>query len=296
MKDNFTRFDFNMVISIQKIITIFYMEISKDFAYEGEKHNFWEMVYLDKGEVVCIADSNRYILKSGEITFHKPNQFHNLSGNLGVESNIGIISFECSDECMKHFENRIFQLNSEEKTILSSIFDEGLSCFKLTNENTPLSPTLEKIEDAPFGSEQLTKDLMEIFFIKLFRRTNGLLKQERFSYIVDGVDIPVIVKNALTFMNENIYGRLTVKDIINHLQVSESYFKQLFSQYYKKGMINYYNNLKIKEAKKLLRKNCYSITQISEKLCYDNPQYFSKCFKKYVNMTPSQYLHLLRKK
>ena len=37
MADNFTRHSFEKVINIEKIITIFYMELSKSFAYEGEK-------------------------------------------------------------------------------------------------------------------------------------------------------------------------------------------------------------------------------------------------------------------
>ena len=31
------------------------------------------------------------------------------------------------------------------------------------------------------------------------------------------------------------------------------------------------------------------MTQISDMLQFDNPQYFSKCFKTVTNMTPSEY-------
>ena len=46
--DKFIRQGLPGVIHIRKIITIFYMELSKDFHYDGEQHNFWEMVYIDK--------------------------------------------------------------------------------------------------------------------------------------------------------------------------------------------------------------------------------------------------------
>ena len=72
MKDNFTRISFEKSFNVSKIITIFYMEISKNFKYDGEQHDFWEMVYIDKGEMICTADKNRFILKSGEMTFHRP--------------------------------------------------------------------------------------------------------------------------------------------------------------------------------------------------------------------------------
>ena len=36
VKDNFTRVSFERVFNVEKIITIFYMEFSKNFSYEGE--------------------------------------------------------------------------------------------------------------------------------------------------------------------------------------------------------------------------------------------------------------------
>lgn len=57
----------------------------------------------------------------------------------------------------------------------------------------------------------------------------------------------------------------------------------------KSGIMHYYNSLKIKEARRLIREGKYNMTQISDLLCFDNPQYFSKCFKTYTNMTPKEY-------
>jgi two-component system response regulator YesN len=53
-------------------------------------------------------------------------------------------------------------------------------------------------------------------------------------------------------------------------------------------IMQYYQNLKIKEAKILLDKN-ESATDIAEKLCFDSPQYFSKAFKKKVGKSPIEY-------
>ena len=133
MEDNFARVSFEKIFNIEKIITIFYMEFSKNFFYEGERHDFWEMVYIDKGEMICTADKNKFVLKSGEMTFHKPNEFHNLSGDNSVAPNVSIITFECKSRAMKYFEGKIFKLDSEEKTLLSTLFSEGLSCFKLVD-------------------------------------------------------------------------------------------------------------------------------------------------------------------
>ncbi len=287
MENNFTRIPFEKTFNVEKIITIFYMELSKSFCYEGESHDFWEMVYIDKGEMICTADKNRFVLKSGEMTFHKPNEFHNLSGNNDTAPNVSIITFECRSRAMKYLEGKIFKLSAEEKGLLSTIFSEGLSCYRLEDEHNPLLQKLNVIENAPFGSSQMTKNMLEIFLIRLCRNTDVLPKKMRRSYLIDGVEVPYSVKEILDVLNENIYGRITVKEIAKRLSKSESAVKKAFSEYH--GIMKYYNSLKIKEAKRLIREERYNMSQIADMLMFDNPQYFSKCFKQFTKMTPTEY-------
>jgi two-component system response regulator YesN len=56
--------------------------------------------------------------------------------------------------------------------------------------------------------------------------------------------------------------------------------------------INYVVNLKMNEAKKLLKNSSFKIYEISEKLGYKDVNYFSKNFKRIFNVTPSEYREL----
>ena len=38
-------------ISIHEVFTIHYFEYMSDFSFAGESHNFWEFVFVDKGEI-----------------------------------------------------------------------------------------------------------------------------------------------------------------------------------------------------------------------------------------------------
>ena len=42
-------------ISVSKIYSIHYFEYMSDFTFEGESHNFWEFICVDKGEVGVTA-------------------------------------------------------------------------------------------------------------------------------------------------------------------------------------------------------------------------------------------------
>lgn len=289
MGDKFTHCSIEKVINIEKIITLFYMELSKNFAYDGEKHDFWEMVYIDKGEMICTADKNRFVLKSGEMTFHKPNEYHNLSGNNTVAPNVSIVTFACRSRAMKFLEGKIFKLDGEEKALLSMLFDEGLSCYRLAEAQNPLQPNMVKVESSPYGSSQMTKNLLEVFLIKMCRRKDVVTKKMRRSCLIDGVDVPYPVMEILDYLQKNIYNKITIRDVVEYTGRSESTVKSLFARYRNDGIIHYYNSLKIKEARKLLRESSYNISQISDMLHFDNPQYFSKCFRRFTNMTPREY-------
>ena len=287
--DNFVRQDLPQVVSISKLITVFYMELSKDFHFEGERHNFWEMVYIDKGEMLCTADNHQFTLKSGEVTFHKPNEFHNLSGDGKTAPNVSVLTFECDSAAMKHFEGKILQLNAEEKRLLSLLISEGLACFRLEDLNNPLLQTLQVQGDAPFGGFQMIRNLLEIFLISLYRHRECVTKTSRKSIQIDGVAVNFEVKEILDVLQANIYGRLSVSDIAKAVDKSESTVKSVFRTFYSGGIMRYYSSLKIREAKMLIRENRHTMAQIAELLCYDSPQYFSKCFRDATNMSPSQY-------
>lgn len=287
--DKFIRQGLPGVIHIRKIITFFYMELSKDFYYEGESHDFWEMVYIDKGEMLCTADKHQFTLKSGEVTFHKPNEYHNLSGDGKNAPNVSILTFVCDSVAMKHFEGKILRLSAEEKRLLSMLMAEGSSCFRLEDPGNPLLQSLRIQPDVPFGGFQMIRNLLEIFLISLYRHTESFTKKSRQSIHIDGVDVNFEIRELLDVLNENLYGKLTIEEIARKVGKSASTVKTLFARFQPGGIMRYYNNLKIREAKRLIRENRYTLAQIAELLCYDSAQYFSKCFKQCTHMTPTEY-------
>ena len=289
MQDKYTRISFERIFNVEKIITLFYMEFSKNFSHSGETHDFWEMIYIDKGEMLCTQDRHSFVLKSGELTFHRPGEFHSLTGNKKTAPNVSVITFETKSREMKYFEGKIFRLDTEERALLSMLMSEGRSCYRLSDPKAPLSQSLEKIEDAPMGSSQMTKNLLEIFLIKLRRDKEMLTKKMRRGSKVSGIEIPYEVKPIIDCLESRIYGSCSISDVAKSIGKSESAVKNLFSSYKSGGIMKHYNLMKIEEAKRLIREGEYNMTQIADMLCYDNPQYFSKCFKMHTNMSPSEY-------
>ena len=66
----------DIVIEVESIILLHYFNYSKHFCFPGESHNFWEMLFVDNGEVSISADGVNSTISAGYAVFHKPNEFH----------------------------------------------------------------------------------------------------------------------------------------------------------------------------------------------------------------------------
>ena len=132
----------------------------------------------------------------------------------------------------------------------------------------------------------MTKNLLEVFLIRLCRHTDVVSRKVRMTHVIDGVDIPQNVKEIMDILQANVYGNLTVADIAAAVGKSESTVKQLFARFHKHGIIRYYNSLKIKEAKRLLLSTNDAVSEIASKVGYANISYFSTVFRKQCGMSP----------
>ena len=117
------------VFNINEIVSVHYFEYEKDYIYPGEQHNFWELVYVDKGKIDIDMDNETYRLEQGNIAFHQPNEYHNLRANGIIAPNLIIISFVCKSPAMNFFKKRIIPLSDIEKGLLSTIILESIRSF-----------------------------------------------------------------------------------------------------------------------------------------------------------------------
>ena len=69
MDTQFTKYKIPGTINITGIVSIHYFEFNKGYRSAGEKHDFWEFVYVDKGEAVATADGTEYTLVRGNSSF-----------------------------------------------------------------------------------------------------------------------------------------------------------------------------------------------------------------------------------
>ncbi|MFO7154683.1 MAG: AraC family transcriptional regulator [Caldicoprobacter oshimai] len=275
------------VIEINEIVSLFYFEYAKDFVFQGESHDFWEFLYVDKGQVEVMADTEGYQLQQGEMIFHKPNEFHSVWANGKIAPNLIVVSFVCNSPAMKFFENKILKAGEEEKNILANLIRERTHCFnKRLNEFITVK---DKRPDELFGAQQLIKIYLELLLITLIRNNTAIKKQERISSLTRRRAEDDLVNRMICFMKQNIEKNLTVDDFCREFSLSRTRIKSLFKDRMQTGIIQYFRRMKIERAKELIREENYNFSEIAERLGFSSVHYFSHVFKKITDMTPSEY-------
>ena len=251
----------------------------------GESHDFWELVYADKGDVTVFADDKSFVLEQGNVIFHKPNEWHNVRANGVDAANITIITFASPSKAMRFFENKILSVGQKQKELLSKIVSEYTNAFK-TPLNDPYTTHLERRSDAAVASEQLIK-LFLCEFLILFLRNDPSGRQRTVRSIHSS---DATLNLLINYMEQNITKTVTLKELMEYSGTNRTAIENIFRENLGKGAVEYFLILKIELAKKYLREDNYNITQISEILGYSSIHYFSRQFKKITGMTPTEYL------
>lgn len=97
------------------------------------------------------------------------------------------------------------------------------------------------------------------------------------------------IEIALQHIHSHYNKSLTLQQMSELVHLNTSYFSSLFKQSVGVNFLQYLTEYRINEAKKLLRRNHYSVEEISIRVGYKTSKYFIQIFKEYENITPNQY-------
>lgn len=95
-----------------------------------------------------------------------------------------------------------------------------------------------------------------------------------------------IIKPMLEYMQEHFCEQLTLSDVAEHIYTNPTYLSRVIKQETGMGFTELLTRMRIEEAKKMLKNPAYKINEISAKVGYINPRYFTYIFKKYTGSTP----------
>ena len=269
--------------------SVYYFEHGKEFYHAPESHNTWEIVYVDRGEILAITDGVACTLGEGKAIFREPNELHSHISNGESSNNIFVVSFTAEGQMMEFFKKKIFTLDKSARNLLSLFIEEAKNALGGEIQGDYINRHSLNFDETKFGSIQLMTAYLEEFLIKLIRSDEELSHTVPSSVEVRKITTNSTVDSVIAYLRANVYGTVTLPQLCDRFFIGKSRLTTIFKETTGKSPMQYFGELKIEEAKKLIRDDVLSIGEIAETLRYSGIHSFSRSFKAATGFTPTGY-------
>lgn len=96
------------------------------------------------------------------------------------------------------------------------------------------------------------------------------------------------VRRAIGYINSRLDKPMSVDEIADHVKMSKYYFCREFRRETGYTVVRYINNVRAREAERLLKQTDAPVQEIARSCGYENLSYFTRTFKSVTGKTPSE--------
>ena len=269
-------------IRISEILGYYYSIRNAGYHFKGEKHNYFELTYVDRGTLFTTVEEKRYELKEKELMIYGPGQFHTQDIPEGCScSNVTII-FDMEtvvyDEESTHYElllNKVFGYDKKIYTLIKTFVTESTS--QIPYMNSLMLCLLQETIIRLLQSEFIGK--------KNDRPVTGARQHYQ----------DELLEKILAYIDETIYEPLSIAELCQKFSMSRSSLQILFKENMDISPKKYINEMKLEKSRQMICENKYTISEIALMLGFNSIHYFSRAFTQKYHMAPSEYSKTLYK-
>ncbi|WP_239586778.1 response regulator [Shouchella xiaoxiensis] len=221
----------------------------------------------------------------------------------GKQVEIGIGKPKQVDENLQesYFEAMAMLQKSSDQEGRANRLNNFLTMIVTGDKTKTLEEFMVLIRNDTFKKEQLYYQVEHLLTIRNINgqgRTLHQLQTERdwYHYIEDCCDQFKVynhsmnqIERAKQWLKDHYDEQFTLQEVAEHVHLSPAYFSNLFKITTGFSFVDYVTRLRMEKAMSLLIQKRYSLKEISYMVGYNDPNYFSRVFKKHYQVAPSQF-------
>lgn len=257
---------------VKEILAYYYQIRNNSYVFQGEKHNYWELTFIDNGELVTNVDGEDYHLKEMDLILYAPGQFHNQTSGDSRSCSYLTIMFEMDIPESYLITNRVYHAHRDIHNALNNF-------IKISSDNMLYNHELMLC----YLKELIIRILQYDFLVSSPVASSPM--QQRFEN--------ELLNEVLMYINDMIYEQLTIEDICTKFSISRSSLQTLFKNNLGVAPKQYISDIKLKKSKLLIKEGIYTISEVSRMLGFNSIHYFSRKFKQQYGITPTDYAKTL---
>lgn len=240
-----------------------YQSFEQHYDFGGERHPFYELVFVEEGTVGITAGDEVYSLCSGQVLLHNPDEFHRIWSEFESAPKVRNLSFYAA--AIPTYSTRVLQPSEEDRRELAAICNtvtQGLA----TNDRTVLNEQRIRLE------------------LWLLRMTKS-----RGEPIIHPT-LPSAIRYAeiVNLLHTHLHEQLSAQDIATLCNISLSALKKIFTRYAGMGVSRYFTEMKMRHAAEQLQAGM-RVGEVAATLGYFDQNYFSTVFRRVMGSPPGTF-------
>ncbi len=258
-----------------------YSDESTDIFFNVHWHKEIEFFYITSGKAIIYCDFNPITVSEGDFVVVNSNQLHqgqNLSNRLGryniiVDPDLFYTGFK--SRCETKYIYPIMQNYILFKNKISDDKEIGNLIQKLIKE----------YEMQENGFELMIKGyLYELFGLLVRRHVVSYITPREYEKRLQQLKR---FDRVFRYVEENYSQKITLTEAADMANMSRSHFCRSFKELTGKTFIEYVNFIRLNRAELFLSNSNMSVTEIAMCVGFNDINYFSRLFKQYKGMPPS---------
>ncbi len=262
-------------------------------------HEEVELLYFSGGQFRLEINMESFPVQSECFYFINPGELHSVISETAdsywedaVVFSPDILSFDSYDHAQIHL---IHPIQKGRLLFPRYITPEHAAFLPIRNAFMDITRAFGQMasEASPIKDSSLvTDDLTSQLYIKssLLYILATLSEHRLFTPTEKNLDKRVeSIKTALTYIKDNYREKIYLSDLAEQTNLNEQYFCRLFKKAIGHSPMEYINEYRIKQTRRLLEETNLSVTEICLECGYNNLGNFLREFRKYTGTTPLQY-------
>lgn len=189
-------------------------------------------------------------------------------------------------------------LDNVEHRILNTVHQKSQAIWLLNELNREAASALSKFGIMETSTYERVSSIAVIECINTRSQVLAWLKMLRntLNDIIGNGDMPgnPLAEKARRYVVDHIESCINLQETAEHVGVSAGYLSTIFKREYNQSFVDFVNSTKIEYACRMLEANELMVMEIAYRLGFENAYYFSKVFRKYMRMSPTDYQRRVR--
>lgn len=252
-------------------------------------HFYSEIIYVNEGAQEVTVGNNIVRLNKGELIYINPQQVHLAYSCSNSYTALTVLKFDptiLKSSLESELENKLLMPFLNQVSIQNLYYSKCQ--IDRTNIKALLKSILEEQNNHQYGYEYALRNKTCEVILNLMRELNKSGNVISNDNGINEKDLDSFYK-VMRYINDNFKEEILTSDICKICNLSYSNFAVKFKRLTGKTLTEYINYVRISYAQQMLATTRTSITDIANACGFNDVCYFSRVFKKYLDISPYEF-------